>query len=267
MNDAMDAMIDHYCMLVENGNFEQAIRLVEDFDEENSEGSFVNLHFDIYGTNALNVAANNGAVALVKFLAERATMNGPDDTVRLDEVLFFAKDAATVDVLVAAGGNVNALNDRGRTPLHLATRMDRIDVLEALARNGADLDARDISGRTAAMTAAEWGQAGALDALARHGANLTGADDDGFDALSLALKSAVNRRDESKSKACVSVLLDAGIDPRVPTSRGEMPLDLVRASRGYSIVALLETKCLELNEQGRGGPARKGYAAARSHVL
>lgn len=267
MKKAMDATIDRYCLLVENGNEDEAIRLVEEFDKANPKRTFVSLRFEIYGTNALKIAAGNGAAKVVKFLAERAAMTAPLDAAWLDGALFFAKGAATVDALIAAGGKVNALNSFGRTPLHAAAKTDRFDVVDALVRHGADLEAVDGLARTAAMTAAAWGGAGALGALARLGAHLTCADESGFDALSLALNSGRNEVNESKASACITVLLDAGIDPRAPTSRGEMPLDLAKRSHWNSIVALLEKKCLELNRPGRGNPAPKGYSTARRPLL
>jgi ankyrin repeat protein len=66
----------------------------------------------------------------------------------------FTKDYATeaqlldaVKVLVAAGANVNAVNDTGETPLHYGAQASD-DIVKFLAEKGAKLDAKDAKGRT-----------------------------------------------------------------------------------------------------------------------
>lgn len=66
----------------------------------------------------------------------------------------FTKDYATeaelldsVQVLVAAGADVNAVNDTGETPLHYGAQASD-DIVKFLAAHGAKLDAKDSKGRT-----------------------------------------------------------------------------------------------------------------------
>jgi len=66
----------------------------------------------------------------------------------------FAKDYATVDellesvkVLVAAGADVNAVNEAGDTPLHFGAQASD-DIVKFLVASGARLDVKDKQGRT-----------------------------------------------------------------------------------------------------------------------
>jgi ankyrin repeat protein len=67
----------------------------------------------------------------------------------------FAKDYATetellsaVMILVQSGLDVNAANDAGQTPLHIAAQASD-GIVKYLAEHGANLDAQDKQGRTA----------------------------------------------------------------------------------------------------------------------
>ena len=253
MKKTMNATIDRYCLLVENGKVEEAIRLVEEFDKANGVGSFATVRFEIYDTNALNVAANNGAAGLVKFLAERS----PIDTAWLDGALFFAKDAATVDVLVAAGANVNTFSYCVRTPLHEAARTDRVDVIEALVRSGADIEAENLLGRTAAMTAIITGRLNALKTLIKLGADIRKTDAYGNNVLFLALCEVGMGNDEFLMKGCLSVIIELGIDPRIPFPGGETPISLATETRIPWVIAFLEKHCFELDQRERMGGAQK----------
>jgi ankyrin repeat protein len=66
----------------------------------------------------------------------------------------FAKDYATetelleaVQVLVAAGADVNAAADNGQTAMHFAAQASD-EIVRSLAAHGARLDAKDKQGRT-----------------------------------------------------------------------------------------------------------------------
>jgi ankyrin repeat protein len=56
---------------------------------------------------------------------------------------------AVIRQLVAAGADINERNDRGETPLHVATDHASLAVVKYLAENGARLDAKDNLKRTA----------------------------------------------------------------------------------------------------------------------
>jgi ankyrin repeat protein len=53
-----------------------------------------------------------------------------------------------IKLLLAAGGDVNAKDPRGLTPLHEAARWGWNDVVKFLVANGADVNAKDTRGNT-----------------------------------------------------------------------------------------------------------------------
>ncbi len=54
----------------------------------------------------------------------------------------------SLKLLLKAGGDINAKDSRGLTPLHEAARWGWNDVVQFLVENGADLNAKDSRGNT-----------------------------------------------------------------------------------------------------------------------
>jgi len=54
------------------------------------------------------------------------------------------------------GSDVNAANDRGETPLHVAAHMGETEAAKLLVEHGADVNAKDELGGTPLHEAAKW---------------------------------------------------------------------------------------------------------------
>jgi ankyrin repeat protein len=61
--------------------------------------------------------------------------------------------ARVIELLLAAGANVNAINVAGQTPLLLAVSFDRLEAVEVLLKAGADTTIADIRKQTASSYA------------------------------------------------------------------------------------------------------------------
>lgn|SRR5262249_52845345 len=87
--------------------------------------------------------------------------------------------------LIERGANVNAVNDQGITPLHLATWPEMATLL---LENGANIEARAQTGETPLLVlAAEPEREDVIAVLLAAGANVNAKADDGMTALDIAL--------------------------------------------------------------------------------
>jgi uncharacterized protein len=116
------------------------------------------------GTTPLMRAAKNGDSAALRLLLDRGADVNARQKNATTALMFaaglgfgtgtFANDSATeaqllesVKVLMAAGADVNAVNEAGETPLHYGAHASD-DIVTFLAENGAKLDVKDKQGRT-----------------------------------------------------------------------------------------------------------------------
>jgi ankyrin repeat protein len=78
---------------------------------------------------------------------------------------------ASMELLLAAGADVNEGNDRGSTPLHQAAYSNQCETAEALIKSGADVEAEAHgSGGTPLIFALFWGHREVSDLLGRYSA-------------------------------------------------------------------------------------------------
>lgn len=112
-----------------------------------------------------------------------------------EEQIFLGKDADKELLAASAIGdiqrvkyvfffkpNVNATNELGQTPVMLAARIGKKDILNLLLKAGATVDTKDISGKTALMFAARRGNKEAVSVLLDYDADVDIEDNDYFTA-------------------------------------------------------------------------------------
>lgn len=95
-------------------------------------------------------------------------------------------DAVELQQILEGGGDVEEKDERGTPALHLASIMDRGDLIEILVDNGADLDSRGADGGTALMSAAFFGRVSAAEILLARGADVASTNHQGNDAMGAA---------------------------------------------------------------------------------
>jgi hypothetical protein len=82
-------------------------------------------------------------------------------------------------VLINAGADVSARNDRNLTPLYYAAIHDRWELAGALMRAGANVSAQEADGQTPLHRAAEMGNLRMVQLLMRYGADINVQDNSG----------------------------------------------------------------------------------------
>jgi ankyrin repeat protein len=180
-----------------------------------------------------------------------------------------AGDAAQIGQLVTSGANLEARDDKGRTPVHVAAFVSSESALAALAEAGADLNALDgeaydavtiaavaddpdlmslalslgnrpdlVTSRwdgTALIAAAHLGHDEVVRRLIAAGAPLDHVNNLGWTAL---IEAVVLGDGGPRHQAVVKALVEAGADRGITDRDGMTPLQLAEA-RGYTEIARL----------------------------
>jgi ankyrin repeat protein len=161
-----------------------------------------------------------------------------------------------MEVLIAAGADLNARNKHDATPLHLGANQSQSDAVLLLLDKGANPDLCDGRGRTVLYKACENHMFSVIGRALEIGADVNIAGNDGKAPLHLALQNRLND--------WIDPLLQAGADPNDP-----MPIP---ANDGKMVDQTALGVAYESNL--RDAPARKrvqlmlvAYGADPSHLI
>lgn len=160
--------------------------------------------------------------------------------------------------LLELGCDPNALNDDGRTCLHVAAAIGNLTVAGVLIENGASPNARDNAGFTPMFEAVKNNHAGLAFALHKAAGQL------GLSTAEAAsqLNQAVRKRDMNQLRWLVS----NGAEPSAPDYDGRTCLH-VAASMGYDdMVEFLLQRGVDPNQCDRWGGTPLADAVRENHM-
>jgi ankyrin repeat protein len=170
-----------------------------------------------------------------------------------------------VQVLLAAGANLEAVNAHGSTALHIAARAGEFGVVRLLLAAGAELETANTNGNTPLLSAAKAGQHEMVELLLAAGAKLEAVNAHGSTALHRAAHAGMQK--------VVQLLLSAGAKHDAADAWGNTPLH--RAAAGgagvgqQEVVQLLLAAGAELEATNTDGatPLLSAVVAGRHEVM
>ncbi|MDB2414977.1 ankyrin repeat domain-containing protein [Rickettsiales bacterium] len=153
-------------------------------------------------------------------------------------------------VLLGADADPNANNRFGVYPIHVATKLNRPDIIDLLISKGADVNVGDSNNTTALMTASQNGYVDIVRSLLKDGARMELKDSAGNTALHMAiLANKVN---------IAYLLVTAGASVETRNFHGYTPLMLVAQKGSDDLVSLLLNAGADVNKTDvRGNSALK----------
>jgi ankyrin repeat protein len=137
-----------------------------------------------------------------------------------------------VELLLAAGADVNARGESGETALMMLSNETTTETIWTLISAGAKVNRSDSEGMTPLMSAVGVNNEPAIHALVEAGAKINARDHDG--------KTALIRAAEYGRIECLKALLSEGADVNRKTKDGETALSSARANEHPEAVKLLE---------------------------
>eukprot|EP00164_Ancoracysta_twista_P006841 GFYU01009600.1.p1 GENE.GFYU01009600.1~~GFYU01009600.1.p1 ORF type:complete len:893 (-),score=223.03 GFYU01009600.1:47-2725(-) len=130
-----------------------------------------------------------------------------------------------INMIIEAGGDLEARDLKHETPLHKACAVGNVDVVEILVENGADINAANKRQATPLHVAAGAGRVDIMKILVRNGVSLQEPMKGNNNAVHI---SALHGREDA-----LRYLLDRGVSAETTTSTGQTPLH--HAVRGESV--------------------------------
>lgn len=178
------------------------------------QGPFVEAWREALGTENRNL--------IEPFLDNGTTINFPDANGNTLMHLSI-RDPDFLRVIHRRGGNLNAKNRAGDTPLHLCIQTSALRSFEYLLTSRADIDVQNYNGHTPLHTAVMMGSIPFLDALIAEGARVNQANAEGQTPLHV-----------TSSPEAVEKLMKAGADPDVRDARGFTPLSIALLAMNFT---------------------------------
>ena len=141
------------------------------------------------GSTPLHVAARRSIEILPTLFEHGANVSAEDDKGRTP--LHVVGDDWTIEVICMLLERVNAGTSHSLTPLHLAARRS-VEILRVLLEHGANVDAEDDKGRTPLNVVPDFWSVEIVQVLLEHGARVGAEDNEGRTPLHVAARRSVD---------------------------------------------------------------------------
>jgi ankyrin repeat protein len=165
--------------------------------------------------------------------------------------------ADDVRLLVAAGAEVGAVDEAGKSAIHWAADQGHAEVVEVLARAGADCNQSTTVGRTPLWVGSSSGHLRCVEVLLRRGADVNKARNDGVTPL--CISSCNGHRD------VVDALLGGGADANKARNDGATPLCVASQNGHYDVVEALISGGADVNKSLHIGTTPLFIASQNGH--
>ena len=213
---------------VYDGNLRKVMRMVQQGADIDKNGN------NNLGATPLMIAANNGDLAIVRYLVEQ----GADKEKVLNDgtspLMFAIQEGhmAVVRYLVEQGVDKNRADHDGNTPLIIAAHEGKLDIVQYLVEQGVDKNQADHEGYTPLMLAVQEGDMAVVRYLVEQGADKENALNDGTTPLMLAIH-------EGNMAAVVRYLVEQGVDKNRADHKGYTPLMFAAYKGNVAVVRYL----------------------------
>ncbi len=238
------------------------------------------------------VVAVVAALGLVVYMNQKADSGNTKDS--------SSGDTASIEQVVAQGGDLNKPGDLGSTPLMDAARQQKVELVKKLIAAKVNVNATDVTGRTAHMwalylysislndnfvtimellldagadykmldnlgkpaliTACNFGSIKMVDLLLRKGASPDTVDKNGNCAL---VRTIHAKMEADLSHDIVKMLLDKGANPSFKGPQGDEPLMHAAGAGHLEILKLILSKKVNVNAKDKDGKTPLMHATQR----
>ena len=184
----------------------------------------------------------------------------------------FQENHPSAHVLLSHGADISSHDDRGWTPLHVASYYGVSKGVSSLIKAGAEVNARDNAGMnpldqcTLAFHSSLRNRSEAMKILLQAGASFSSLNKDGCTTLQFAMITAIRSHSESDLSSILSQQIDLSSNKLPPLDR--TPLHFAaEAGCGSSILRLLISRGADLEAEDKDGKTPVQMAAKGTHQL